>query len=98
MTGVPETVFIGRDGRVVSKTPGGVSAAQLDAGIQQVVEVVRERLESMLTPELSLGALLAIFAGGLVSFFSPCVAPLAPGYIGYLSGRSVRAEATGEGS
>jgi cytochrome c-type biogenesis protein len=51
----------------------------------------------MLTPEVSLGALLAIFAGGLLSFFSPCVAPLAPGYIGYLSGRSVRAETTGEG-
>ena len=49
----------------------------------------------MLT-HISLGALLAIFAGGLLSFFSPCVAPLAPGYIGYLSGRSVRAEAGGE--
>src|SRR6476660_9586956 len=48
----------------------------------------------MLT-QVSLGALLAIFAGGLLSFFSPCVAPLAPGYIGYLSGRSVRAEAGG---
>jgi cytochrome c-type biogenesis protein len=48
----------------------------------------------MLT-QVSLGALLAIFAGGLLSFFSPCVAPLAPGYIGYLSGRSVRAEANG---
>jgi cytochrome c-type biogenesis protein len=49
----------------------------------------------MLTQQVSLGALLAIFAGGLLSFFSPCVAPLAPGYIGYLSGRSARAEASG---
>jgi cytochrome c biogenesis protein CcmG/thiol:disulfide interchange protein DsbE len=38
VTGVPETVFIGRDGRVVSKTPGGVSAEQLDAGIQQLLQ------------------------------------------------------------
>jgi cytochrome c biogenesis protein CcmG/thiol:disulfide interchange protein DsbE len=38
VTGVPETVFIGRDGRVVSKAPGGVSAAQLDAGVQQVLK------------------------------------------------------------
>jgi cytochrome c biogenesis protein CcmG/thiol:disulfide interchange protein DsbE len=38
VTGVPETVFIGRDGRVVSKTPGGVSAEQLDAGIQQLLK------------------------------------------------------------
>jgi cytochrome c biogenesis protein CcmG/thiol:disulfide interchange protein DsbE len=38
VTGVPETVFIARDGRVVSKTPGGVSAEQLDAGIQQLLK------------------------------------------------------------
>jgi cytochrome c biogenesis protein CcmG/thiol:disulfide interchange protein DsbE len=38
VTGVPETVFIGRDGRVVSKTPGGVSAGQLDAGIHQLLK------------------------------------------------------------
>jgi cytochrome c biogenesis protein CcmG/thiol:disulfide interchange protein DsbE len=38
VTGVPETVFIGRDGRVVSKTPGGVSAEQLDAGVQQLLK------------------------------------------------------------
>jgi cytochrome c biogenesis protein CcmG/thiol:disulfide interchange protein DsbE len=38
VTGVPETVFIGRDGRVVSKTPGGVSVEQLDAGVQQLLK------------------------------------------------------------
>src|SRR5262245_18876507 len=38
VTGVPETVFIGRDGRVVSKTPGGVSAEQLDAGVQKILK------------------------------------------------------------
>jgi cytochrome c-type biogenesis protein len=31
---------------------------------------------------------LAAFGAGIVSFFSPCVAPLVPGYIGYLSGAS----------
>lgn len=31
---------------------------------------------------------IAAFAGGVVSFFSPCVAPLVPGYVGYLSGTS----------
>jgi cytochrome c-type biogenesis protein len=55
-------------------------------------------MKAMSAQEVSLGALLAVFAGGLLSFFSPCVAPLAPGYIGYLSGRSVRAEADGEGA
>ncbi|HEX6818353.1 MAG TPA: cytochrome c biogenesis protein CcdA [Ktedonobacterales bacterium] len=38
---------------------------------------------------VGLGVLLAAFAGGLLSFFSPCVAPLIPGYIGYLSGTTL---------
>jgi cytochrome c-type biogenesis protein len=37
------------------------------------------------------GVLLIAFAGGLLSFFSPCVAPLVPGYIGYLSGTVLQA-------
>src|SRR5262245_31749033 len=39
----------------------------------------------MLEP-IGVGAALAAFVAGLLSFFSPCVAPLVPGYIGYLSG------------
>jgi len=35
--------------------------------------------------QVSVGAGLIAFVGGLVSFFSPCVAPLVPGYLGYLS-------------
>jgi len=38
------------------------------------------------------GAALIAFVAGIVSFFSPCVAPLVPGYIGYLSGQTVRAD------
>jgi cytochrome c-type biogenesis protein len=34
--------------------------------------------------------MLAVFGGGLLSFFSPCVAPLIPGYLGYLSSSSLR--------
>lgn len=30
----------------------------------------------------------AAFLGGIISFFSPCVLPLMPGYLGYLSGLS----------
>ncbi|MBI1281332.1 MAG: hypothetical protein GC179_24610 [Anaerolineaceae bacterium] len=33
--------------------------------------------------------LIAIIAG-LLSFLSPCVLPLVPAYIGYLSGQAVR--------
>lgn len=43
--------------------------------------------------EVSIGAAAAAFLAGVVSFFSPCVAPLVPGYIGYLSGTTVRAGA-----
>ena len=45
--------------------------------------------------QVSLGAALIAFAGGIVSFFSPCVAPLVPGYIGFLSGTFVSADGTG---
>ena len=34
---------------------------------------------------LSVGAVFIALLGGLASFFSPCVAPLAPGYISYIS-------------
>ncbi|HEX8996181.1 MAG TPA: cytochrome c biogenesis protein CcdA [Ktedonobacterales bacterium] len=34
---------------------------------------------------LSAGAIFIAILGGLASFFSPCVAPLAPGYISYIS-------------
>jgi cytochrome c-type biogenesis protein len=40
---------------------------------------------------VSIGAALIAFAGGMLSFFSPCVAPLVPGYIGFLSGTVVSA-------
>lgn len=38
--------------------------------------------------QFSLGSALIALLGGLVSFFSPCVAPLAPGYISYISSLS----------
>ncbi|HEX8732481.1 MAG TPA: cytochrome c biogenesis protein CcdA [Ktedonobacterales bacterium] len=34
---------------------------------------------------LGVGTVLIALLGGLASFFSPCVAPLAPGYISYIS-------------
>lgn len=41
--------------------------------------------------------LIAMFAG-LLSFLSPCVLPLVPAYIGYLSGQAVRTLAVQKGS
>jgi cytochrome c-type biogenesis protein len=39
------------------------------------------------------GAALAAFVAGLASFFSPCVAPLVPGYMSYLAGASLHVDA-----
>ena len=41
--------------------------------------------------QVGIGAMAAAFLAGVLSFFSPCVAPLVPGYIGYLSGATVQA-------
>ncbi len=42
---------------------------------------------SSLVPEVSW---LVAFGAGVVSFLSPCVAPLVPGYLSYISGTSVQ--------
>ncbi|MBI4307840.1 MAG: cytochrome c biogenesis protein CcdA [Chloroflexi bacterium] len=41
---------------------------------------------SEFVPQVGIGL---AFGGGLLSFFSPCVAPLIPGYISYISGVSL---------
>ncbi len=38
VTGVPETIFIGRDGKIASQTPGGLDATWLDAGLKGIVK------------------------------------------------------------
>ncbi len=39
--------------------------------------------------ELSAVGALAAFTAGVISFLSPCVLPLVPGYIGYIAGGSI---------
>jgi hypothetical protein len=41
-----------------------------------------------LMPELSNIGMLTAFAAGIISFLSPCVLPLVPGYVSYVAGRS----------
>ncbi len=38
-------------------------------------------------PELSSIGILTAFAAGVISFLSPCVLPLVPGYVSYVAGR-----------
>ena len=39
--------------------------------------------------ELSSTGIIAAFAAGIISFLSPCVLPLVPGYVSYIAGQSV---------
>ncbi|WP_119390695.1 cytochrome c biogenesis CcdA family protein [Taklimakanibacter lacteus] len=46
-------------------------------------------------PEISNIGILTAFAAGLISFLSPCVLPLVPGYVSYVAGRSAIENSTG---
>ena len=47
-------------------------------------------------PELSNIGILSAFVAGIVSFLSPCVLPLVPGYVSYVAGRSTITSPSGE--
>ena len=47
-------------------------------------------------PELSNIGILSAFVAGIISFLSPCVLPLVPGYVSYVAGRSTLASPSGE--
>ena len=47
-------------------------------------------------PELSNIGILTAFLAGIISFLSPCVLPLVPGYISYIAGRSTYAAPSGK--
>src|SRR6266545_7784835 len=44
--------------------------------------------------EISHAALIATFAAGTISFLSPCVLPLVPGYISYIAGQAIASGTT----
>jgi cytochrome c-type biogenesis protein len=44
--------------------------------------------------DISAAGLLAAFAAGAISFLSPCVLPLVPGYVSYVAGSTVGGNAT----
>jgi cytochrome c-type biogenesis protein len=48
--------------------------------------------------EVSVGAYLIAFVGGAISFLSPCVLPLAPGYLSMVSGFDLAAIEAGGGA
>jgi len=48
--------------------------------------------------ELSATAIVAAFAAGSISFLSPCVLPLVPGYVSYVAGQSIAHSTTSKTS
>jgi cytochrome c-type biogenesis protein len=48
-------------------------------------------------PELSHIGVLTAFAAGVISFLSPCVLPLVPGYVSYVAGESAADREMGNG-
>ena len=50
-----------------------------------------------MTPESSSLGPIAAFLTGMVSFLSPCVLPLVPGYVSFIAGTSMRESATASG-
>jgi cytochrome c-type biogenesis protein len=47
---------------------------------------------------ISAAGLLAAFAAGAISFLSPCVLPLVPGYVSYIADSTVDGNAAGAAS
>lgn len=46
--------------------------------------------------DLSNLGILTVFAAGIISFVSPCVLPLVPGYVSYIAGRSLETHPSSE--
>src|SRR5258708_26811246 len=44
--------------------------------------------------ENSMTTTVAVFVAGIISFLSPCVLPLVPGYVSYIAGQSMAASPT----
>lgn len=101
--GVPTTVVLDRDGAVAATFPGAVDltgeevAAALaearggrgavTAGVLAAAAV--EAADQVRDGSLLVAAPIAA-AAGVVSFLSPCVLPLVPGYLSFVTGTSVR--------
>ncbi len=58
----------------------------------------RERVTKPVIESLSIGAYFLAFGAGLISFLSPCVLPVVPGYLSVIAGVDITAVSEQEGS
>src|SRR6185436_5456413 len=102
LIGIPGTLLIDTDGREIGRKLG---PAEWDS--PEVVALLRShfgldaakaRGGGRAVTSVSGIALIASLLAGMVSFLSPCVLPLVPGYVSYVGGRSLRGGGDGSGS
>ena len=81
---MPTTIVVDRRGQVVDRLIGPQTAARLTAELR----ALGAWLMPVLPAEIALSpiGLSAAFAAGVISFVSPCVWPLVPAYLSYVSG------------
>lgn len=94
-TGVPESVLIDKNGVVVMRWPGAIDFddPNVEAAIARAEAVAggyREAAQDSANDKISWGiaGLAAAFFAGLLSFLSPCVLPLVPSYVAFITGVS----------
>jgi len=89
LIGLPTSFVIGRDGRIYSEHTGTTGEDVFEGEIEQLLagQGTGGRF-GLAGKNIEFG--LALLAG-LVSFLSPCVLPLVPGYVSLISGASVEA-------
>ena len=96
----PQTLVVGRDGRLVGRIAQTAEKSVLVTLLQQagrhrhrVSEHLLERRPVVSAPSTVVSGPLVLavpvaVAAGLLSFASPCVLPLVPGYLSYVTGLS----------
>jgi cytochrome c-type biogenesis protein len=87
LIGLPTSFVIGRDGRIYSEHTGTTGKDVFEGEITQLLSGQQTGGRFGLAgKKVEFGI---AFLAGLVSFLSPCVLPLVPGYISMLSGTSM---------
>jgi cytochrome c-type biogenesis protein len=87
LIGLPTSFVIGRDGRIYSEHTGTTGEDVFEGEIEQLLSGQQNGGRFGLSgKKVEFGL---AFLAGLISFLSPCVLPLVPGYISMLSGTSM---------
>ncbi|HEY7082738.1 MAG TPA: cytochrome c biogenesis protein CcdA, partial [Nitrososphaeraceae archaeon] len=89
--GVPETLLIGRNGTILNhwKGPIDVNPANVEVQVKNALGLKNTQLNSQNTNQHTIGIAVA-FVAGLLSFLSPCVLPLIPSYVTFITGLSLK--------